>query len=293
MLSRSRPFLAVVPAALLLGALVLPGSALAHERRTVGGAKYNVVVGWDVEPAYQSLKNAASIRITQAGAPDPAPPVEGAEKTLKVQIRQGSDVREFPLRSVFGQKGYYVADIVPTRTGDYQWTFIGSLNGDQINENFDTADGKFHGIEPLDALQFPITTGDPTQIARAAMVGDVVSAVWVLDNSGLHDIDDALDSGKDLPSGALGRVQRAQLVAGATAWPITLQDNASQITRQLTQLRAALEAGDMNGAMGPAHDAHELGHALSSQAYAWLAAQASLVAPGGTHATGVDEAMVE
>src|ERR1700682_6475408 len=119
MFRRARDFLAIVPAALLCGALLLPSSAFAHERRAVGGGKYSVVVGWDVEPAYQSLKNAASIRISMAGTADPAPPVEGAEKTLKVQIRQGTDVREFPLRTVFGQKGYYVADILPTHEGDY------------------------------------------------------------------------------------------------------------------------------------------------------------------------------
>lgn len=290
MSGRVRRLVAALPVALLFGALLVPGSAFAHEHRTVGGGKYIVVVGWDVEPAYQSLKNAASIRITMAGTADPAPPVEGAEKTLRVQIRQGNDVREFPLRSVWGQKGYYVADIVPTRVGDYQWTFVGSINGDQINERFDTADGKFNGIEPLADLQFPVATGDPTQVARAAMVGDVISAVWVLDNTGLHDLDDALDSGKDLPLGALGRVQHAQLVVGATAWPVKLQDTASQMTRDLTQLRAALEAGDMNGAMSPAHDAHELGHMLSNQAYVWLADQANLVAPGGAMAAGTDTA---
>jgi hypothetical protein len=56
---------AVVPAMLLMAALLVPTSAFAHERRTIGNGKYDVVVGWDVEPAYQGLKNAASIRISQ------------------------------------------------------------------------------------------------------------------------------------------------------------------------------------------------------------------------------------
>jgi hypothetical protein len=273
-------FLAVAPALLLLSVFLVPGSAFAHERRTIGSGKYDVVVGWDVEPAYQGLKNAASIRISQAGS-SPAVPVEGAETSLRVQIRQGNDVREFPLRSVFGQKGYYVAHIVPTRAGNYQWTFVGSVNGDPINDMFDTADGKFNGIEPISELQFPVVIGDTTQAARAAQVGQVISTAWVLDNSGLHDIDDALDSGSALPSGTLGRVQHAQLVAGATVWPASLQDTAAQMTAQLTQLRNALEAGDMAAAAGPAHDAHELGHDLSGKAYAWLAGEAKLVAPGG------------
>src|SRR5919204_6750200 len=128
-----------VPALLLIALFLLPGSALAHERRTIGNGKYDVVVGWDVEPAYQGLKNAASIRISQAGS-NPAVPIQGAEKTLKVQIRQGATTREFPLRAVFGQPGYYVADILPTRAGDYQWTFVGSIGDDQVNDKFDTAD---------------------------------------------------------------------------------------------------------------------------------------------------------
>jgi hypothetical protein len=156
----------LIPSLLLLGALLVPASASAHDRRTIGNGKYDVVVGWDVEPAYQNQKNAASIRISQAGS-NPAAPVQGAEKTLKVQIRQGATTREFPLRAVFGQAGYYVADIVPTRTGDYQWTFVGAIGDDQINETFDSADGKFNGVEAIAPLQFPLAQADPAQSAAA------------------------------------------------------------------------------------------------------------------------------
>jgi hypothetical protein len=163
---RRRALLVALATALLIAAALLPGSALAHERRTIANGKYDVVVGWDVEPAYVNQKNAASIRISQAGT-DPAVPIEGADKTLKVQIRQGATTREFPLRAVFGQKGYYVADILPTRDGDYQWTFVGTINGDQVNEKFDTADGKFNAVEPSTALQFPQALPDPAQTAAA------------------------------------------------------------------------------------------------------------------------------
>jgi hypothetical protein len=163
---RSRHVLAALPAALLLALLFVPTGALAHERRTVGNDKYDVTVGWDVEPAYVDLKNAASIRIAQAGS-NPPVPVEGADKTLKVQIRQGATTREFPLRAVFGQPGYYVADLLPTRDGDYQLTFVGSINGDQVNEKFDTADGKFNKVEPASALQFPQALPDPAQQSAA------------------------------------------------------------------------------------------------------------------------------
>lgn len=148
----------------LIVVLVLPSTALAHERRAVANGKYTVVVGWDVEPAYADQKNAASIRITQA---DTNAPVTGADKTLKLAIRQGASTKDFPLRAAFGQDGYYLADIVPTRVGDYQWIFTGSINGDAINETFDTADGKFNAVDAPTALQFPLALSDPAQTTAA------------------------------------------------------------------------------------------------------------------------------
>lgn len=271
----------LLPVLLVLAILALPATALAHERRTVGGGKYDVVVGWDVEPAYQGQKNAASIRISQGGSSPPVP-VTGAEKTLTVQIRQGADVQEFPLRSVFGQPGYYVADIVPTRAGDFQWTFGGTINGDTVSEKFDTADGKFNKVEPITGLQFPVAVGDESQIASTAMVGQTIAAVYLLDNAGLHEIDAALTDGSDLPVTSLGQVQNAYKVAAATRWPAPLKDTASQLTAQLGRLQTALQAGDMNGAMSPAHDAHELGHTLSHMAYDWLGTQAGVTTPAMT-----------
>ena len=160
----SRRVVILSGAALLVTLLVLPSAALAHERRTTGNGKYDVVVGWDVEPAYVGMKNAASIRIMDAGTTNP---VTGAEKGLKLAIRQGAATQSFPLRAVFGQNGYYVADVVPTRVGDYQWLFSGDINGTAMTETFDTADGKFNAVEAATALQFPLPLGDPAQSAAA------------------------------------------------------------------------------------------------------------------------------
>ena len=142
----------------------LPSVALAHERRTLGAGKYDVVVGWDVEPAFVGEKNAASIRISKAGT-NPAEAVTGAERTLKVDIRQGAQTKTFDLRAVFGQPGYYVADIIPTRDGDYVWTFNGAIGDDKVAEKFDTADGKFNAVERAARLEFPIAAPDPAQVS--------------------------------------------------------------------------------------------------------------------------------
>lgn len=151
-------------ACLVLVALALPATALAHERRPIGNGQYDVVVGWSVEPAYVGMKNTATIRIMNAGTPTP---VTGAEKTLKLTIRQGASTQAFPLAPVFGQDGSYESDIVPTRVGDYQWIFTGTLGDTSINETFDTADGKFNAVQPANAVQFPVQIGDPVENAQA------------------------------------------------------------------------------------------------------------------------------
>jgi hypothetical protein len=171
--------------AVLCALWIGPSLSFAHERRAIGAGKYDVVVGWDAEPAYVSQKNAASIRISRSGT-NPAEPVTGAEKTLKVEIRQGAQTKSFDLHAVFGQPGYYQADLVPTRDGDYVWTFVGSIGSDQINEKFDSADGKFNAVQPETDVQFPIAAPDPAQIVSelqstraAAQSAQTVSLVGV------------------------------------------------------------------------------------------------------------------
>ena len=162
---RSSRLLTAAVASLMLVGLALPATALAHERRTIGNGQYDVVVGWSVEPAYVGMKNTATIRIMNAGT---TTPVTGADKALKLTIRQGASTQAFPLTPVFGQDGMYQADIVPTRVGDYQWIFTGTIADTSINETFDTADGKFNAVQPVNSVQFPVQIGDPVESAQAA-----------------------------------------------------------------------------------------------------------------------------
>jgi hypothetical protein len=73
----------VVSGVALLVLTLTPETVLAHERRPVANGKYDVVVGWDVEPAFVGMKNAASIRIMDAGTTNP---VSGAEKGLRLAV---------------------------------------------------------------------------------------------------------------------------------------------------------------------------------------------------------------
>lgn len=187
---RIRRVAACAALAAWLALLVAPMPSFAHERRTAGGGKYDLVVGWDTEPAYVNQRNAAGIRISKAGT-NPAEPVLGAEKTLQLQVRQGGQTRQFALRAVFGQPGYYVADLVPTRAGDYVFTFTGSLGADQVNEVFDTANGKFDAVTATSGVEFPVAAPDPDQVnaqlqesdalaKRALLVGYIGAGLGIL-----------------------------------------------------------------------------------------------------------------
>lgn len=145
----SRRFLAasVLAAVTLLLAL---STALAHEGRDVG--KYRLTVGWTGEPAYQGQRNGISLTVVNK---DTNQPVEGAEKTLKAEILFGGQKRPVTLRGVFRQPGQYTADVIPTRDGDYRFHFFGDIEGQKVDEVFDSADGKFDGVEKTDALYFP------------------------------------------------------------------------------------------------------------------------------------------
>jgi hypothetical protein len=75
-------------------------------------------------------------------------PIQIADRENAASIH--ASTRNFPLRAAFGQDGSYLADILPTRVGDFQWIFTGTINGDQVNETFDTADGRFGAVQRAD-----------------------------------------------------------------------------------------------------------------------------------------------
>lgn len=175
MRSRRLPATAALAVLAVLAALLLePSASLAHERRTIAGGKYDVVVGWDTEPAFVNQRNAAGIRISKAGT-NPAQPVTGVESTLHLEIQQGAQSQPFPLRAVFGQPGYYVADIVPTRAGDYTWVFSGTIATDQIDETFNSADGQFDAVTASSGIEFPVAAPDPDQVTARLQAADATT----------------------------------------------------------------------------------------------------------------------
>ncbi len=175
----------------LVGLLAAPAIVQAHESRTVG--KYSFVVGWSVEPAYEGLKNGIDLRVQVPASPPT--PVEGVEKTLKVEVTHVATGQKvtLPIETVFGTPGRYIAHLVPTAPGQYSFRFFGTIDGSQVNETF-TSGEKFDSIESIAEIQFP------EKVAQVREVQGVASEAA----EAADDADSAASSARTLAFVAIG-----------------------------------------------------------------------------------------
>jgi hypothetical protein len=132
-------------ALIVLAAVLVTGTALAHERIVTGD--YAFVLGWLDEPPVAGLKNAALVEVSTAKDDRP---VEGAEGTLTAQIVYGGKSKELLLRPLEGQPGVYVGDFIPTRRGTYTLKLGGTINGQPIDVS-----NEIEEVGSLDSLTFP------------------------------------------------------------------------------------------------------------------------------------------
>jgi hypothetical protein len=63
--------------------------------------------------------------------------------------------------------GKYTADLIPTRAGSYSFTFSGAINGDPVNEKFESGPGRFADVEAASSLEFPSANPSPAELQRA------------------------------------------------------------------------------------------------------------------------------
>jgi hypothetical protein len=157
------PFALPIGGALVALALMLPTAALAHEQRDVG--KYHFTVGFLNEPAIQDQMNAIDLTVTTAADKQP---VQGAEKSLKAELIVGGNAATMPvtLEARFGQPGKYAGYFMPTATGAYQFHFTGTINGDPVDQKFESGPNTFNDVAPIAPLQFPQKLGDPAAFQK-------------------------------------------------------------------------------------------------------------------------------
>lgn len=180
--------------ALTASALVLTSAttARAHEHREFHDME--LTVGFGSEPAYEGFQNSADIRVMRteeaSHGEEPAEggqdhgtqtPVLGLETTLQVEVTHvGTGVaKSIPLKTVFGQPGLYRAYLVPTASGQYRFRFFGTIEGEPIDETFESGPGRFSDIEPLASIQFPVKVASERELEGVvrSLDSDVASAV--------------------------------------------------------------------------------------------------------------------
>ena len=86
-------------------------------------------------------------------------PVEGLEGSIQVEVtHSGSGAsKTMDLIAVFGEPGHYVAHLIPTASGVYEFRVFGSLEGTAIDETFASmgGGGGFDDIRSSAGLHFP------------------------------------------------------------------------------------------------------------------------------------------
>lgn len=139
---------------LLLALLTLAGVASAHESRPVG--PYTFVVGFSSEPAYEGQMNGVQLRVRQGEDAD-APPVEGLEATLEVEVTHvpSGASQVMHLSPVFGDAGHYRNNWIPTAPGQYRFRFFGTVEDLEVDETFESGPDTFGSVEAADVLYFP------------------------------------------------------------------------------------------------------------------------------------------
>lgn len=149
--------------ALVALSLMLPAAALAHEQRDAG--KYHFVVGFLNEPSIQGQMNGIDLTVTTTADKKP---VEGVDKSLKAAVIVGGNAASMPieLQARFGMPGKYAGYFMPTITGSYQFHFTGTINGDPVDETFESGPGRFDDVQPLQPLEFPQKVADPVTMQK-------------------------------------------------------------------------------------------------------------------------------
>ena len=207
-------------AACLLGVLIAyqsgPLPALAHEQRPVG--KYLLVVGFLNEPAIQGEMNGIDLTITNN---ETKQPVDGAEKTLKAEVTAEGKTQAITLQARFRMPGKYAGYFIPTKEGQYRFHFTGTIEGQPVNETFESGPGRFEDVGAATAMQFPekVPTGMELNQQLAAANAAAANAQAAAATATLLGIAGIIFGLLGLGAGAWGIMSRRRTSAATRAEP--------------------------------------------------------------------------
>lgn len=141
--------------------------AEAHITKVFGN--YLVQIGWDNEPVYTGLVNAAQVTIKK-GSGDSAKPVINALKDMQISVKYGGVTKPLDFLPSSTVDGQYDAPLIPTRVGTYSLVFKGTVENQVIDTEIALDD-----VASVDALNFPSSVGSSADNANVGQVGTVLN----------------------------------------------------------------------------------------------------------------------
>lgn len=172
MLLGPRALRRVATAGLMLA--LLPFAAAAHEQRDVGEGRYSIEIGFRDEPAYVGQANALYLRVGEY-ATGGTEPVEGLAATLSAEVSKDGQTKSLDLVPM--EDGVYESVFVPTAIGDYTFRFSGTIGETPVDESVTSGPRSFNSVQPLSAIQFPVSWPDPAQIEATAAEAQASAAL--------------------------------------------------------------------------------------------------------------------
>ena len=205
----------IPPVAAVLLLTLCAAVAAAHEHRNVH--EYNFVFGFIQEPAFEGIMNGVYVHVTKVAehghGEEPADEmskdedeshdteeeteegehghggeliagVTGLENTLQVEITHvpSGATRPMRLHAFSGDPGHYKSDFIPTSTGQFVFHLIGTIEGKQIDERFESGVGTFDDVQPATAIQFPESAASFREL-ESAVRGALESAQQAQDTA--------------------------------------------------------------------------------------------------------------
>lgn len=125
--------LSLLAFAMLLAAFSFP-RALAHEEIQQGDVR--IVGGWTNEPPYVNQINGIELNITRISN---GQPINNALAQVDVSMRKGGETKPLEFQPT-EEAGHYVAEILPTQTGQYAIAFQGTIAGAAFNGQIEIED---------------------------------------------------------------------------------------------------------------------------------------------------------
>lgn len=114
---------------------------------------------------------------------------------------------------------------------------------------------------------------------------EVINAVNIIENAGLHTIDESVNNEKTIPADARTTALKLQAVVELTEWPSELEDKAENLVKTFAAMVTALDGDnpDMVKAGEAAKAGHEVGHDFAGDVWSHLYEEAGIEGAGGEH----------